>query len=166
MFDASKVFCTRTAGAAPPAVGMAVKLAVSRTTVSLVSELLNALSSATAAALELCSTALPAGSEAALTTAPLRNRPPADCEMLMPRRLMKAGVSLMMVTPASPGAIHRPLPATWSPRRSMAPALALMALMVTPSVYLVIAATRPAVVEPSSRPSSSSSVVMRVTSLL
>ena len=112
MFDASKVFCTRTSGAAPPATGMEPKPAVSRLTTSLVSDLLKALSSATAALFEACNTALPPARLVAVTSAPLRNRPPADSEMLMPRRLMKAGVSLMMLTPASPGAIQRPEPAT------------------------------------------------------
>ena len=85
----------------------------------------------------------------------------------MPRRLMKAGVSLMMVTEASLGAIQRPLPVTWSPRRSIAPALALIALIVTPIACCSVAMLRPvASASASSRPRSASSAFMRLISLL
>ena len=60
---------------------------------------------------------------------PLRNSPPLLAGMVMPNSLMNAGVLLMMVTDASPGAFKAPVPRSTSARMSITPACAQIGSM-------------------------------------
>jgi hypothetical protein len=154
------VFSIRIVGVAVSACGISANVAdrVVRSSFGKMCGWLTRLSSTTDSALRATMNGLSG------TSRPFIHSPPLSCEISTPRMVITAGVSLMILTLESPGAIQRPLPVIWSARTSMRPALAMIGLMVTcnalrstPSGTLLV---------PPSMPSACSSALMRVTSLL